>query len=87
LGEWQLDEDAVDRRVVIEARDLFEKLGFGDGLGQLEKFAINTCLEDISWVTGGGLRVGFLPPWQLSISYEHRLLKIVRVFPAKLYHK
>jgi hypothetical protein len=39
-----LDEDAVNGRVVIEAGDLFEELGFGDRLGELKKFAVNTCL-------------------------------------------
>ena len=47
--------------VIIEARDLFEELGFGDGLGELKKFAINTCLQDIiSWVTGDCLEIYLL---------------------------
>lgn len=48
-----MDKDAMDRRIVIEASDLFEKLGFADCFGKAENFAINACLEGISCVDGG----------------------------------
>jgi hypothetical protein len=72
----------VNGRVIIETGDLFEKLGFGDRLGELEKFAVNTCLGLLAAL--GEVWVGRLPPRQPSISCEHKLLYAIRI-PNILY--
>ena len=44
LGEWQLDEHAVDSRVVVELDYLGNKLGLGDILAELDQLGLNTAL-------------------------------------------
>jgi hypothetical protein len=41
---WELDQNAVDSRVMVEAGNLFDKLGFRDSIRIMEKFAVDTCL-------------------------------------------
>ena len=44
LGDWELDQNAVDGGIVVETGDLFDKFGFRNGIGVVEEFAIDTCL-------------------------------------------
>jgi len=34
----------MDGGIVVETGDLFDKFGFCDGIGVVEKFAVDTCL-------------------------------------------
>lgn len=45
LRKGQLDEDAVDRVVVVEAKDLLEQLDLGNVLGEVKQLAVDAGLE------------------------------------------
>jgi hypothetical protein len=47
LRDWELDENAVNRGIIIEAGNLFDEFGFGDGGRIMEKFAVYSCLKQV----------------------------------------
>lgn len=46
--EGQLNENAVDGRVRVDLDDFLEDLRLGDSLGEIDKFAVDVCLEMLS---------------------------------------
>jgi hypothetical protein len=44
LGDWELNQNAVDGGIVVEAGDLFDKFCFRNGIGVVEEFAVDTSL-------------------------------------------
>lgn len=47
LGQRQLDQDAVDRGVIVEGGDLGDELGLGGRLIKLDQLASNAALEGL----------------------------------------
>lgn len=47
LWDWQLDEDTVDSRVVVQDIDLVDELAFSGGLGEVNEFTADASLR--SW--------------------------------------
>jgi hypothetical protein len=45
LWYWELDKDAVDAGVIVKSKDLVDELSFRAGLGEVDKFTIDACLE------------------------------------------
>lgn len=46
LGERQLDQDAVDRVVVVETADLVKEFNLGDVLWEVKQLAVDAGLEN-----------------------------------------
>jgi hypothetical protein len=47
LWNRQLDEDAMDGRVIVQDVDLVDELSFGGRLGEVNEFAANASLWTI----------------------------------------
>jgi hypothetical protein len=44
LGNWELNQNAMNRRIIIQTGYLFDKFSFADSSRVMEKFAIDACL-------------------------------------------
>lgn len=50
LRYWQLNQDAVYRRVIIEVRDLLKKLCLSDGIREMNKIADDIGLNGVRFI-------------------------------------
>lgn len=78
--EGQLDENAVDRRVIVGPGDRLEQLELGDGLGELDGVAQDVCLRRQLVL---GLSSQSIPLQQPSTSCEYRYLDSISSAPGQ----
>jgi hypothetical protein len=66
----------VNRGIEIEPGNRLDKLGFGDIFRELDKFAVDACLFELSVQCGRRITINFSPLQLPLISCEHRLLRM-----------